>query len=664
MIVAIDGPAGVGKSTVSKMLSEKYGLVYLNTGSVYRAACLYSAEKGAKSRQEKIEASLSLFNGKFSLSKDGKGVFIEGKDVSSQIRGKQVSEGISEFSSIKEIRDLLNHFFRRQIAEAQKDRKGVVVEGRDAATAIAPKADLRLLLTASKAVRKNRRRNEGIEDDVVSRDASDLLTVDFLTPAPGVIEIDTTHMDAEQVFSLICSMIDKDNLIEKDAEEKGGGTEKEEILNIAIVGRANVGKSTLANRISGSRRSIISDLPNATRDRVVQRTEWRGKKIDIVDTAGWNDGPGEIAKKTLEQTRLAIEEADAVIFVTDVNSPLTTLDLRIASLLRRSGRPALLAVNKADSPLLEAGIGEGWKLGLGEPVPISSLHGRGIGDLLDGALEKAGGGKGRKKDKGLAKVAIIGKPNVGKSTLLNRLTGKTRAVVSGQAGTTRDSVDEVAKVGRSRWLLIDTAGIARKPNMAEGIDYYSFVRSQNAIDRSDVCLVVLDAVLPLSKQDLRVINRVEEAGKGLVILFNKWDEANREEREIAKAEAQGLPYWSEKINMSALTGWHASKIAPAVEEALSSMEKRIPTHQLNQFVSSFQISHPHPVRSGKQPRILFAVQASSVPPQFVLFVNFPLDSSYLRHLEKQLRSQFGFQGSPVSFKQRIKEKGAENERRR
>ena len=659
MIIAIDGPAGVGKSTVSQMLSEKYGMGYLNTGSVYRAACLYGMQEGAKEKREKIESALSLFDGKLSLSKDGKKVFINDKDVSSQIRDKEVSENISEFSSIKEIRDLLNHFFRRQIAQAQKEHRGMVLEGRDATTVIAPKADLRLLLTASKAVRKERRRSEGIEDDVASRDASDLLTSDFLAPAPGVIEIDTTHMGVDQVFSLICSMIERENLVEEGDEEKEKeAAEEEEALNIAIIGRPNVGKSTLANRIAGTRRSIISDLPNATRDRVVQKTEWRGRKIDIVDTAGWNEGPGEIAEKTLEQTRLAVQQADVVIFVIDLNSPLTTLDRQIASLLRRSETPAVLAVNKADSSVLESGAVEGWKLGLGEPVAISSLHGRGIGDLLDLALEKAKGIKKREKEEGLSRVAIIGKPNVGKSTLLNRLAGEKRSVVSGEAGTTRDSVDEVAKVGNSCWLLIDTAGISRRPNMAEGIDYYSFIRSQNAIDRSEACLVVLDASRPLSKQDLKVINRVQEAGKGLVILFNKWDEADKEEKDLAKAEEEALPYWAEKINISALTGWHASKIAPAVEEALSSREKRISTHQLNQFISSFQISHPHPLRSGKQPRILFAVQSSSVPPQFVLFTSFPLDASYLRHLEKQLRNQFGFKGAPIFLKQKIREKKA------
>lgn len=656
MIIAIDGPAGVGKSTISRMLSEKYGLAYLNTGSVYRAACLYSMKKGAGSREEKIEASLSLFDGGFFLSEDSREVRVGGEEVSSQIREKEVSEKISEFSSIKEIRDLLNHFFRRQILQAQKERKGMVLEGRDATTVIAPKADLRLLLTASKSTRKERRRKEGVEDDVASRDASDLLTTDFLTPAPGVIEIDTTYMDVQQVFSLICSMVDKDNLVEEPEQPQERDIESEEALNIAVIGRPNVGKSTLANRICGSRRSIISDFPNATRDRVVQKTEWRGKNIDIVDTAGWNEAGGETAKRALEQTKLAVREADAVIFVTDVNSPLTTLDRQIASLLRKSGTPVVLAANKADTSALEAACGEEWKLGLGEPVPISSLHGRGVGDLLDLALEKAKGGKKRQKDEGLARVAIIGRPNVGKSTLLNRLAGKNRAVVSGEAGTTRDSVDEVVEVGGSRWLLIDTAGIARRPAMAEGIDYYAFVRSQNAIERSDACLAVLDATCPISKQDFKVINLVQEAGKGLVILFNKWDEASREQKALAEAEEGRLPYWAEKINLSALTGWHASKIAPAVEEALASREKRIPTHQLNQFVSSFQISHPHPLRSGKQPRILFAVQASSVPPQFVLFVSFLLDASYLRHLEREIRTQFGFKGSPISFKQKVREK--------
>ena len=661
MIIAIDGPAGVGKSTVSKMLAGKYGLLYLNTGGVYRAACLYSMEKGAAGKDEKIRATLSLFDGGLSLAEGGSKVLIGGRDVSLELRSGEVSENVSAFSSIKEIRDILNHFFRRQIAEAQKEHKGVVLEGRDATTAIAPKADLRLLLTASKAARRERRRGEGIEDDVSSRDASDLLTTNFATPAPGVIEIDTTHMDADQVFSLICSMVDKDNLIEEaggneqaEAEEEEG----QEALCIAIVGRPNVGKSTLANRICGTRRSIISDLPNATRDRVVQRTEWRGRRLDIVDTAGWNEGPGEIAERTLGQTRMAVQKADAVVFAVDAASPLTTLDRQIASLLRRSGVPTILAVNKADSPLQEAAVAEAWKLGLGEPAPVSALHGRGVGDLLDLVLDKAKGGRKRDAGEGLPKMAIVGRPNVGKSTLLNRLSGEERAVVSGEAGTTRDSVDEVAKIGGRPWLIIDTAGISRRPNMAEGIEYYSFIRSQNAIDRSEVCLALLDASRPLSKQDLKVVNRVEEAGKGLVIVLNKWDGADREEKAAAEDWDAVLPYWAEKIRASAMTGWHVQKIAPAAEEALSSRSKRVPTHQLNQFASSFQISHPHPLRSGKQPRILFAVQAASVPPQFILFVNYPLDASYLRHFEKQLRSQFGFQGSPITFKQKIKEKKA------
>ncbi|MBP5785765.1 MAG: ribosome biogenesis GTPase Der [Aeriscardovia sp.] len=661
MIIAIDGPAGVGKSTVSKMLAEKYGLVYLNTGSVYRAACLYSMEAGAEGKEGKIRATLSLFDGRLSLAGGGSEVLIDGRDVSSELRKKEIGENISAFSSIKEIRDILNHFFRRQIAEAQKVHRGVVLEGRDATTAIALKADLRLLLTASKAVRRERRRGEGIEDDVSSRDESDLLTTNFLTPAPGVIEIDTTHMDADQVFSLICSMIDRDNLVDEGEGEERREAEKEAgetALNIAIVGRPNVGKSTLANRICGTRRSIISDLPNATRDRVVQRTEWRGKKLDIVDTAGWNEGPGEIAERTLQQTQMAIERADAVIFEVDAASPLTTLDRQIASLLRRSAVPTVLAVNKADSSLQEAAAGEGWKLGLGEPVPISALHGRGVGDLLDLVLEKAKGGRKRDGGEDLPKLAIVGRPNVGKSTLLNRLSGEERAVVSGEAGTTRDSVDEVAEIGGKPWLLIDTAGISRRPNMSEGIEYYSFIRSQNAIDRAEVCLVLLDALRPLSKQDLKVINRVEEAGKGLVIVLNKWDGADGEQKARIEDGEGALPYWARKIRASAMTGWHVQKIAPAVEEALSSRSKRIPTHQLNQFISSFQISHPHPLRSGKQPRILFAVQAAQVPPQFILFVNYPLDASYLRHFERQLRSQYGFEGSPISFKQKIREKKA------
>ena len=661
MIIAIDGPAGVGKSTISKMLAEKYGLLYLNTGNIYRAACLYSMRKDAEGKDEKIQATLSLFAGSLSLSEGGSKVLIDGEDISSKLREKEISENVSAFSSIREIRDILNHFFRRQIAEAQKEHRGVVLEGRDATTAIAPKADLRLLLTASKAARRERRRSEGVEDDVSSRDASDLLTTNFLSPAPGVIEIDTTHMDAEQVFSLICAMIDKDNLVEEAGAKEQAEAEEEvgqEALDVAIVGRPNVGKSTLANRICGSRRSIISDLPNATRDRVVQRTEWRGKPLDIVDTAGWNEGPGEIAERTLEQTQLAVQKADAVILVVDAASPLTTLDRQIASILRKSGVPTVLAVNKADSSLQEAAAGEGWKLGLGEPMPISALHGRGIGDLLDLVLEKAKGGKKRDPGEGLPKMAIVGRPNVGKSTLLNQLTGEDRAVVSGEAGTTRDSVDEVAQIGSKPWLLIDTAGISRRPNMAEGIEYYSFIRSQNAIDRSEVCLVLLDSTRPLSKQDLKVVNRVQEAGKGLVIVLNKWDGADREQKATAEDWDAVLPYWAQKIRASAITGWHVQKIAPAAEEALLSRSKRIATHQLNQFVSSFQIAHPHPLRSGKQPRILFAVQAQSMPPQFILFVNHLLDASYLRHFEKQLRSQFGFEGSPIAFKQKIREKKA------
>lgn len=431
---------------------------------------------------------------------------------------------------------------------------------------------------------------------------------------------------------------------------------------LAIVGRPNVGKSTLVNRVVGRRVAVVQDTPGVTRDRVYYDAEWNGRAFTVVDTGGWEIDVTGIDRSVADQSEIAIREADAVVLVVDANVGVTDGDERIVELIRRSGKSTVLAANKVDSPAQEADVAYLWSLGLGEPFPVSALHGRGSGDLLDEAmrvLPKVSGVRRERPGKGPRRVALVGKPNVGKSSLLNQLAGENRVVVDDLAGTTRDPVDEIVELDGRVWTFVDTAGIRRRVHMQSGADYYASLRTQRAIDKAELALMLIDASSDLSEQDVRIMQQVIDAGRAMVLVCNKWDMVDDErrtqlDRDIERELVQ-MP-WVERINISAKTGWHTNRLTRAMEKALDSWDKRVTTSKLNSTLGELVAANPHPVRGGRQPRILFATQVAVQPPRFVLFTTGFLDHGYRRFIERRLRETFDFLGSPVEISVRVRER--------
>lgn len=431
---------------------------------------------------------------------------------------------------------------------------------------------------------------------------------------------------------------------------------------VAVVGRPNVGKSTLVNRILGRREAVVEDVPGVTRDRVAYEAEWQGRRFTLVDTGGWLPDSAGLAAAIAEQARLAVELADLVMFVVDATVGATDVDEAVVEILRRSGKPVVLVANKVDDIGAEADAAALWSLGIGEPHPVSALHGRASGDLLDAVLEalpepapldtfsETGGPR---------RVALIGRPNVGKSSLLNKLAGETRAVVDAVAGTTRDPVDELIQLGGKTWRFVDTAGIRKRHRENQGADFYATLRTQSALERSEVAIVLVDASDSLAEQDLRIISMVIESGRALVLAFNKWDLVDEERRFYLDREIDRQLHharWAPRVNIAARTGRHVEKLVPAIERALEGWGTRVPTAKLNQFFTDLVSSHPHPIRGGKQPRVLFATQASVRPPKFVLFTSGFLEVGYRRFIERRIREEFGFEGTPIELSMKIREK--------
>jgi GTP-binding protein len=430
---------------------------------------------------------------------------------------------------------------------------------------------------------------------------------------------------------------------------------------VAVVGRPNVGKSTLVNRIIGRREAVVQDVPGVTRDRVSYDANWSGRQFVLVDTGGWAPDAKGMAAQIAEQAELAIAAADAVLFVVDATVGTQDVDEAVVQVLRRSKKPVVLAANKVDDTRAEAEAATMWNLGLGEPYPVSALHGRGSGDLLDAVLKALPEAprESEPTERGPRRVAIVGRPNVGKSSLLNRLAKQQRVVVDNVAGTTVDPVDELVEVDGQLYTFIDTAGIRRRVKEASGHEYYASLRTQGAIERAEVCVVVVDASEPMSEQDIRIITMVEDAGRALVIAYNKWDLTDEERRRYLDREIERdlvQLAWADHVNISAQTGRHVDRLGRAIEEALEGWETRISTGKLNAFLGRVVAAHPHPVRGGKQPRILFGTQAQTAPPTFVLFTSGQVEDGYLRFVERRLREEFGFTGTPVHVEVRAREK--------
>ena len=429
---------------------------------------------------------------------------------------------------------------------------------------------------------------------------------------------------------------------------------------VAIVGRPNVGKSTLVNRILGRREAVVQDIPGVTRDRVSYDANWLGRRFMVQDTGGWEPDAKGLQQLVAEQATVAMRTADAIVLVVDAVVGATSADEAAAKRLQRSGKPVFLAANKVDNERVEAEAATLWSLGLGQPHPVSAMHGRGVADLLDAVLEvlpeasEVGSGGG-----GPRRVALVGKPNVGKSSLLNRLAGDERSVVHDVAGTTVDPVDSLIELGGKTWRFVDTAGLRRKVGQASGHEFYASVRTRGAIDAAEVVIVLIDASQPLTEQDQRILSMVIEAGRALVLAFNKWDLVDEDRRYLLDREIDlelAQLQWAQRVNISAMTGRAVQKLVPALEAALESWDARISTGQLNTFLKEVVAATPPPVRGGKQPKILFGTQATARPPTFVLFTSGFLEAGYRRFLERRLRETFGFDGSPIRINVRVREK--------
>ena len=433
---------------------------------------------------------------------------------------------------------------------------------------------------------------------------------------------------------------------------------------LAVVGRPNVGKSTLVNRILGSRQAVVEDTPGVTRDRVTYDATWRGRAFTLVDTGGWEpevEGTQALAARVAAQARVAVDAADAVLFVVDAVVGVTDADAAVAAVLRRSRKPVVVAANKIDDAPGESNASSLWSLGLGEPLSVSALHGRGSGDLLDAILDALPQAPGERFDDegGPRRVALIGRPNVGKSSLLNKLAGTERVLVDPVAGTTRDPVDELIELGGKTWRFVDTAGIRRRMRETQGADYFAALRTERALERAEVAVVLIDASEPLAEQDLRIISMVIDAGRALVIAYNKWDLLDEDRRYFLDREIDRQLHtarWAPRVNVSAATGWHVDRLVPALETALASWETRVPTGRLNAWLTALIAATPPPVRGGKQPKIMFATQAGVRPPHFVLFTTGFLQAGYRRFIERRLREEFGFDGTPVHLSMRLREK--------
>ncbi len=439
------------------------------------------------------------------------------------------------------------------------------------------------------------------------------------------------------------------------------------VPTVAIVGRPNVGKSTLVNRLIARREAVVQDIPGVTRDRVSYDAQWRGRRFTVIDTGGWEPKPSGLQAAVAAQAEYAMKTADVILVVVDASVGATDTDEAMARVLRRSKRPVLLIANKVDDERLAADVAQLWNLGLGQPWEMSALHGRGSGDLLDAVLDALpetppeifGVVSGPRR------VALVGKPNVGKSSLLNKLTGENRSVVDSVAGTTVDPVDSLVELDGEVWRFVDTAGLRRRVSHAAGMEYYASLRTQSAIETAEVAVVLVDSSEPLTEQDQRVISMVEETGRALVIALNKADlvDADRRyeiERELER-DLVRVP-WATTINISAQTGRAVHRLAPALRTALESWDKRIPTGRLNSWLGEVIAATPPPVRSGKQPKVLFATQAANRPPTFVLFTSGFLEAGYRRFLERKLREEFGFDGSPVRINVRVREKRDQRKR--
>ncbi len=655
LVVAIDGPAGSGKSTVAAAVAARLGARHLDTGAVYRAIALACLRAGVLPTDGPGCAAVA---GRVAIGQADGRTALDGEDVEEEIRGPVVTAAVSAVSAHPGVRAaLLGH--QRSLAA-----DGAVVEGRDIGTVVLPDADLKIFLTADPGERARRRAAQSGRDaeevaaEQEARDRADASReVAPLRAAPDAWTLDTTGMTLAEVVDAVEA---RALGLAADRSASGpvpGGTR---LPRVAVVGRPNVGKSTLVNRIIRERRTIVEAVPGVTRDRTEHRAEHAGVGFVLVDTGGWERRPGdEITGSAVAQTEAAVAEADVVVQLVDGATGVHDDDQAVARLLRRRDVPVLLAVNKVDreADLPEAG---GFvRLGLGAPVAVSARNGRGLDDLLDAVVAAVrtvpGEGSAVVAAPETPRVAIVGKPNVGKSSLLNRLLGTERAVVAATPHTTRDAVDARVELDGREWVLVDTAGLRRRYRAGEDLETYAVDRTRAAVDRADVAMFVIDASEPIGAQDQRLAALLRDAGCGLVVVVNKWDLVDEERRlDLERELDRLLPFaaWAPRVNVSAASGRGVGRLAPALGTALAAHRRRVPTAVLNALVARAVEEHA-PARAGRRPvRIRYAVQVAVGPPTILLFANGPIDDAWRRYLERSLREEHDLTGTPVVIEER------------
>ena len=654
IVVALDGPSGSGKSSTSKEIAIRAGWNYLDTGALYRAVTFIALSINSE-KAEDILNKLALQPITFNSDPRDPKIFIGDLDITEEIRSHDVTEKVSIVSALPEVRAELLQLQRKIISKADR---GIVVEGRDIGTVVCPDAALKVFLTADIAARAQRRdaelaaESKGLDYVGASLSARDEIDstrkVSPLAPAFDAVHIDSTELNLTETVDRIWELLSERSLLG--------------LPIVAILGRPNVGKSTLINRFIGRREAIVEDTPGVTRDRVQYECEWGGRRFIIMDTGGWESKPDGISVQVSASAELAMQEADVLCFVVDAQVGALDEDDILVQELRKAKKPTLLVANKVDGDNDESDAHALWNIGLGEPHFVSALHGRGSGDLLDAIVTLIPEVGAAQVQDGYRRIALIGRPNVGKSSLLNALAGENRSIVDDVAGTTRDPVDELIEFGGSIWRFVDTAGLKKRANQASGTDYYATLRTQTALERCECAVVVLDASVPISEQDLRIITMVEEAGKAMVIVMNKWDLVDEDRRDQLDKEIDrhlDQVEWAQRVNVAAKTGWHRDRLAPALRTAIDSWERRVPTSKLNSFLGALIGATPPPVRGGKQPKVYYATQAGIAPPKFVIFSSGWIEASYRRFIERRLREEFKFPGTPVQVAIRVKERDKE-----
>ena len=506
--------------------------------------------------------------------------------------------------------------------------------------------------------RETSENNESVE--FFSTDGEEYDTSEFGEADFGGPELDESDFDLEALAG--------EDLSEEEwaeVEEAFGLTQpdhvEEALPTVSIVGRPNVGKSTLVNRFIGRREAVVEDHPGVTRDRVSYMADWAGRRFWVQDTGGWDPDAKGIHAAIARQSEAAMETSDVIVMVVDSHTGVTETDAVMARNLQRAGVPVLLVANKFESESQWADVAEFYSLGLGDPWPVSALHGRGGADVLDEILRVFPDEPRAANSitEGPRRVALVGRPNVGKSSLLNKLSKKNRSVVDNVAGTTVDPVDELIQLDDALWKFIDTAGLRKKVKNAQGHEYYASLRTRGTIDAAEVCVVLIDASQEISEQDQRVISMVLEAGKAMVICFNKWDLMDEDRRyyfDREFAEMVGHLPWVTKLNISADTGRGLHRLEPAMHEALENWDKRVSTGQLNNWLREAIAANPPPMKNNRLPRVLFATMVTTRPPTIVLFTTGFLDAGYRRYLERKFRESFGYHGTPIRIAVRVRER--------